>query len=287
MITRLSPGQTLKRELREEATECRLCGAEAGLHFVRHHHDRDRIRYYLCSGCGSLQTEEPFWLDDAYAQTDEPNLDTFAEERVLLNRAVVFMLFALCGLDMQGDKLVDWGGGTGLLVRLLRDAGIDAYHYDRYERNHYASGFGFHAEASYRFVTSFEVWEHYAHPARELQQVFALNPDFLLVSTSLFEGHGPDWAYLGPDKSQHVFFYSDKAARLIASARGYRLARFSPSYCFFFRGNVSAFALRAMDHLTRHPRWLELAVGLKRKSSLASHDNAYVRKIVEARPRDV
>jgi hypothetical protein len=261
---------------------CRLCGADAALHFVRRHCDGEQVAYYLCEGCGSLQTQAPHWLDEAYAKSDAPDLDTFAGERALRNRAFVALLFRLCGLDPRTDRLVDWGGGTGLLVRLLRDGGIDAYHYDRYERNHYASGFGFDPRMRHRFATAFEVWEHYPHPARELDEIFGLAPDFLLVSTSLFDGQGPDWEYLGPAKSQHVFFYSDRAMRRIADERGYRFARFPPSYCLFFRGAVPALALGAMARLAWHPRWLELAFVLSRRRSLAGHDNAVLRAIVEA-----
>jgi hypothetical protein len=260
---------------------CRLCGADAARRFIRHHADGEPIGYYLCAGCGSLQTQAPHWLDEAYAPTDAPDLDTFAGERALRNRAFVAALFRLCGGDARADQLVDWGGGSGLLVRLLRDAGIDAYHYDRYERNRYASGFGFDPRSRPRFVTAFEVWEHYPHPARELDEVFGLDPDFLLVSTSLFDGQGPDWDYLGPAKSQHVFFYSARAMDLIAGERGYAFARFAPSYCLFHRGPVSAARLRALAWLARHPRLLELALVLSRRRSLAARDNALLRTIGE------
>ena len=37
---------------------CRLCGADAALHFVRRHCDGERVAYYLCEGCGSATAFE-------------------------------------------------------------------------------------------------------------------------------------------------------------------------------------------------------------------------------------
>jgi hypothetical protein len=275
--TQLRPGTA------PASAPCRLCGAAAALRFTREHCDRDRVCYYLCARCGSLQTEAPYWLDQVYAPIDAPDLDTFAGERALLNRAVVHLLFRLCGLDFAADRLLDWGGGTGLLVRLLRDAGIDAHHYDRFERNRYASGFEFDPASTYRFVTAFEVWEHFADPMAELQRLFALDPDFVLVSTCLYDGQGADWDYLGPPKSQHVFFYSEGAMRLVAREWGYRFARFAPHYSFFFRGGVPSAALRVADWLTRHPRWLQVAFSLQRRASRSLADNRWIRAILDSR----
>ena len=61
------------------------------------------------------------------------------------------------GLSEQ-EQVLDWGGGDGLLVRLLRDAGLDAYHHDRYADNLYAAGFEGDPTKRYSMVTAFEVF---------------------------------------------------------------------------------------------------------------------------------
>ena len=267
-----------------DAISCRLCGAQADFSFSRRARDGDEIKCYECTSCHSLQTQVPYWLDDEYAAAAAytyPNLDTSAAERALRGRIAVCFLWKLCGFSSPEDKLLDWGGGPGLLVRLLRDVGIDAYNYDKYAKNHFASGFSRSDEHRYSFVTAFEVFEHFANPATDLEAIFALQPSFFLISTCIFKNQGPDWSYLGPAKSEHVFFYSERALQLIGRRFGYQVFRLPHEITLFFKSPISTTRLRLANLLLSNDHVAEIAFALKRKWSLSEADNRKIHALIE------
>jgi len=270
--------------MKPAAIDCRLCGAPTAFGFARPTDDGGEIRCFVCTACRSLQTEPPYWLDDVYAAAASPSrldLDTSAVARCLFNRIVVALLWKLGGFANGRDRLLDWGGGPGLFVRLLRDVGIDAYVYDKYARNHYATGFVRAEDTRYSFVTAFEVFEHFPDPATDLEPIFALDPAFLLISTSLFTGQGPDWAYLGPPKSEHVFFYSEAALALIGRRFGYEVFRMPHAITLFHKPGLSTTRLRWASRLIAHPHLAEIAFALKPKWSLADEDSRTIRRRVD------
>lgn len=226
----------------DPADACRLCGGALVHRFDGRLLGRHAVRYFECAACGSLQTEPPHWLDEAYADGNLARLDTGAAQRNLDNLGAVLVLARMLGLE----HVVDHGGGDGLLTRMLRDRGLDAHVLDRHAKPHYAAGFDAPTVERPDLVLAFEVLEHFVNPAQDLRALFDPKPPVLLVSTDTWEGQGPDWGYLAPGSGQHVFFYSRKALAQIASREGYRLVRVGGYWLFLCRG---AF-----------PRWRETLV---------------------------
>ena len=265
-------------------TGCRLCDGNTVFRFTRDATDGSRVEYRECSSCGSLQTQYPEWV--IHGGCDPTlDLDTSRLERVLFHRSVIAALFKICGLSTQTDKLLDWGGGYGLLVRALRDVGIDAYHYDAFQQNVFAVPFDFDEYAFYKIVCAFEVWEHLIQPKKDLQKLFFLCPDILLVSTSRYYGQGPDWPYLGPPKSGHIFFYGDRAFSWIANRFDYKRSLFSAHMAVFHKGQLSEAGTWMLKRLISAPRALEILFALKRKWSRAGQDNENIRAINSGQAR--
>lgn len=271
--------------MKPKTIACRLCGAAAEFRFSRRAADGDEVSSYECTSCRSLQTQEPYWLEEVYAEnasTEEaPNLDTWAVERTGFCRMVVYFVWKLGGITKKGDKLLDWGGGPGLLVRMLRDVGIDAYNHDKYVRNHFASGFSRSDKHRYNFVTAIEVFEHFPNPKFDLAPIFALQPSCLLISTCLYEGQGPSWGYLGPAKSQHIFFYSEEALKLIGRRFGYHVVRFPKEITLFVRPPIAKLRLAFINWLLTKSHLAEIVFALKRKWSLAATDHAQIRELTQ------
>jgi Methyltransferase domain len=264
----------------DPSTACRLCGADTRLAFSRTAADGVDIACYECTGCESLQTETPYWIAELYAKSSgasHQGLDTEAVERCLTGRIAVAMLWKAGGFSSQRNKLLDWGGGPGLLVRLLRDVGLNAFLYDKYSPNHYAVGFTARDDDRYDFVTAFEVFEHFPSPATDLVPLFATSPRCLLVSTAIFCGQGPDWTYLGAPKSEHVFFYSEKALRWIGERYGYEVFRLPHDLTLFFKRPFSSRRLRLVHALLSKPYIAQLVFALKHKWSRAADDNQLLR----------
>lgn len=115
---------------------------------------------------------------------------------------------------------VRWG--YGILVRLLRDRGIDAMWSDPYCKNLLAVGFEHTAEKA-NLVTAFEAFEHFVEPLLEAEKLFAIAPN-LLISTTLIAtaASAPnEWWYHGLDHGQHisysVFRHSNSLQKIFAS----------------------------------------------------------------------
>ena len=195
---------------------CRLCAGEVRRDFELSVLARHRVGYHVCRNCSSLQTDPPYWLDEAYS-SNLSDLDTGAVQRTLKNLSVCWSIARLFGVH----NVLDFGGGDGLLCRLMRDYGLNCYVQDKYARPTYAQAYVEPDFSVPDMVTAFEVLEHFARPGEEIVALFRARPKLVLVSTLLYTGQGRDWWYLSPESGQHVFFYSPDAIRQLAARFGY------------------------------------------------------------------
>jgi hypothetical protein len=196
---------------------CRVCGAESSFAFeglvIGH-----RVRYHDCAVCGHFQTETPHWLDEAYSSAIN-DVDTGILSRNLHNVPRVVMTLLSYG-KLHG-MVVDHAGGYGILVRLLRDAGVDARWQDKYCQNLVARGFEAE-DGPCDLVTAFEVFEHFVEPLPELRAMLTRAP-VVLLSTQLIRSAAPpapDWWYLGAAHGQHIGFFRARTLAWMAEELG-------------------------------------------------------------------
>jgi len=223
---------------------CRLCGGPTQERFRLTVLGRHDVGYHECDACGSVQSDIPTWLPEAYDRT-RPDLDTGRCERnlqMVLNCATLLRALAL----LQDLPALDFGCGDGMFVRMMRDRGFDFRGWDRYADGHLAGGFALKSLEGARadLATAFEVLEHFPEPARDLREIFALEPRLLLFTTEIYSGQGPDWWYLSPETGQHVFFYSAAALRKLAAAEGFVFIDFVFVKAFVRRDLRDAIAAR-------------------------------------------
>jgi glycosyltransferase involved in cell wall biosynthesis len=211
--------------------KCRLCEHLCSFQFYKKILGKYDIAYFECTLCQSLQTEEPFWLEEAYCE-DAEKFDTGKASRTLENFFNLPSLFNLLKIDMSKPS-VDWGGGGGLLTRLLRDLGHNFYCYDLHLKSEFASGFQWEKQIEkVQVVTAFEVVEHFSQPSIEWSKIFELLPDFVICSTEIYRKQKDEWFYLSPHNGQHIFFYSEITLATIAQRFGYTVYNIS-SYLIF------------------------------------------------------
>lgn len=225
---------------------CRICGSTAKIAFDHKVLGRHDCHYYFCAGCGGLQTEEPYWLDEAY---DSPvaSADTGILVRNLdLARVTSLVLYFL--FDRRG-RFLDAAGGYGIFTRLMRDIGFDYYWADKYSPNLVARGFEMveDAELPYTAVTAFEVMEHLPDPVAFVDQILTnTGTDTIIFSTELFAGEPPapdEWWYYCFATGQHVSFYQKRTLELIGQRFGMRLYS-SGMYHIWTRAKLNPLALR-------------------------------------------
>lgn len=220
---------------------CRLCDGALAPRFSLRVLGRHEVAYYQCEVCQSLQTEPPYWLDEAYAANHLSNLDTGAAHRNLENLAVCWSIAKLLGLR----NVLDIGGGDGLLCRLLRDYGINCFVRDRYAAPTYAQGFQNPDFATPGMIVAFEVMEHYPQPRGDLEELFEQRPKAVIASTGIYENQKEDWWYLAPESGQHVFFYSRQALEHVARTFDYELL-VNGGYLLFLQRGAYGVVRRAL-----------------------------------------
>jgi hypothetical protein len=235
---------------------CRLCNQPANP-CGRQRELRHEAHIYQCGHCDLLQTEAPHWIAEAYSQAISA-LDTGAIQRNQITVGIALATAQIVGLDKTA-RCLDWGGGHGVFVRMMRDRGFDFRWRDEYAENLFARGFEGKLEEPYELITSFEVFEHFVDVRQQLERLFALRPAFLLVGTLLHEGYRDDWWYFTNDTGQHVAFYSRKTMQFIAAEFGYQVFA-GPGYTVFVRDpSLGAARRKLLRLLVDHA---ELAYGL-------------------------
>jgi len=174
------------------------------------------INYYYCSECGFLRTEDPYWLEEAYSKAIV-SFDTGIMMRNMYNSTNLLFFKKF----IKNGPCLDFGGGYGILTRIMRDYGFDFYNYDKYAQNLLASGFSGDLQTKYTLVTSFENFEHFADPIKEIEAIFNIT-ETLYFSTLLLPHHPPQpssdtWWYYALDGGQHISFFSKKTLKYIAN----------------------------------------------------------------------
>jgi len=226
---------------------CAICGAATrvtheGLLLGRH-----RVSYHLCDECDYWCTDEPHWLAEAYSDA----ISAADTGLVLRNTMVAQQLTPVLGHLFGDGPFVDWAGGLGMLVRLMRDGGFDFYWRDPFAENLLARGFEWPGGTS-EVVTAIEVLEHVPDPLAFVQECLeGAGADTLIFSQELHTGPDPDWWYLTPATGQHVSFYSERTLTTIAQRLGMQLHT-SPRLHMLTRRDMPAGRFR---RLVASARW--------------------------------
>lgn len=201
--------------------QCRLCAYEITHSIFRGRNPWADVDYYECPRCSYVQTQQPTWLSAAYENPINAS-DTGIMVRNLANLELVISTLALLGCRRQ--KVVDCAGGYGILVRMLRDKGFDAYWNDPYASNLLSKGFDYTGgEAG--LVTAFEAFEHFVHPLAEARKLTSISAN-ILISTNLIPSPAPlpnQWWYYGLGHGQHIGFFRVETLKYLAQVLGLAL----------------------------------------------------------------
>ena len=210
---------------------CRLCSKEAYFLFKKRILSKYDVEYFHCAVCGALQTEEPYWIEEAYVPINE-KFDTGQFIRCLHNAAFLSALYS--HLSYSNEALIDYGCGSGLTGRILRDIGINAYGYDTFAVPRLLMGFQVQDLNGASIINLCEVAEHFPDPKLSFDHIFSCNPNVVVVQTGLFDEPNKDWSYLAPEHGQHIFFYTEKTISYLAHTHKMG-AIFIQGYIVFFK----------------------------------------------------
>jgi hypothetical protein len=196
---------------------CKICKGESAFFSEARILNKYEINYFKCANCGFLQTEEPYWLKESYEEVINKSDVGYVGRNIILSKVTKLIINYF--FSIQG-KFLDYGGGYGLFVRLMRDSGFDFYWQDNYCENLFAKGFETRNSGTndYEMVTGFELFEHFENPITEIEKMFNYSKN-IFISTYLFPDNNPkpqEWWYYGLEHGQHISLYSYAALEFIA-----------------------------------------------------------------------
>jgi len=196
------------------------------------------IYYAICGDCGfcfapefgdwSVEEFEARIYNKDYILVDPD----YVEKRPRGNAAMLLSMFA--GQD-TAIRHLDYGGGNGLLSRLLRESNWNSSTYDPFvDRQRPVDSLG-----KFNLITAFEVFEHVPN-AQELMTNLRtlLSPDgLILFSTLLSDGNIEakkrlNWWYASP-RNGHVSLFSRKSLEILAHNSNWKFGSFSTGFHAF------------------------------------------------------
>ena len=249
-------------------TTCKICGNATEKIFRRQILTKYDVDYFQCLQCKFIQTEEPFWLQEAYQNSINIEDTGLADRNILFVKRTSMLLYFLFA---RRGKFLDYGGGYGLFTRLMRDYGFDFFWDDPHTQNLFARGFEYSREKTERFelVTSFECFEHFQNPLKELENMLALS-DSVLFSTEIFSGTAPlpdQWGYYYFSHGQHIALYSIESLEFIAKKYKMNLYTNGKSFHLFTKKNIgnAVYGLLLKAALLGIPSLIKLAMGSRTK----------------------
>lgn len=178
-----------------------------------------RWKYYHCDHCGSYFLDEMRgWSPEMFAEKvynaeyskTDVEFDGTRSKKLLPKIAGILKM-------CSGSRILDYGGGSGSLVDLLRKDGFDAYCYDPFGRQDVSGD-----ARGFDFIVAIEVLEHIIE-ARSLWETISgkLNPGGIFIATtSTVNGRSvAKWDYANP-RAGHCMLYSAAALYFISKQHG-------------------------------------------------------------------
>ncbi len=197
--------------------QCKICQTESLELFRNKVLNKYDIQYFYCRECGFIQTENPFWLEEAYNKSITRSDTGIIARNFLMAEKIAPVIYFF--LNRKGT-FVDWGGGYGLFVRIMRDIGFDFKWHDPYSCNIFAEHFEFDQTSKVEALTCWEVFEHLPDPLQELHAMLEFG-DTVIFSTRLHkfnqENIDRTWDYFSPEHGQHIAFYTYETLQRIAN----------------------------------------------------------------------
>ncbi|MGO8737697.1 class I SAM-dependent methyltransferase [Rhodoblastus sp.] len=214
-----------RRYAQTNAVKCKICGSES--HFAGstdfwkcgggHPFGRSGVPvyWYSCPRCEFLFTDffdtwssiefSKYIYNSDYIKVD-PDYGGTRSERVF-ESLKPFLLTA------PGARVLDYGGGSGVLSKLLREVNIDAVSYDPFSSPDLPGG-------EFDIIVCVEVLEHSPEPARVIQDMvrFLAQGGCIILGISLHPQNikqlGPAWWYCAPRNGHCSTFSASTLATL-------------------------------------------------------------------------
>ncbi len=197
------------------------------------------VDYFLCDGCGfCFAPEFQSWTLAEFSEEiyndDYVNVDPeYVSDRPSGSARDFHRLY---GAQLHRIRHLDYGGGSGLMSKILRDHGWDSQSYDPVvEPEKDVAGLG-----AFNLITAIEVFEHVPDVnalADRLAQLCA--PEGAIIFTTfcsdgqIARGKPLSWWYAAP-RNGHISLYSQESLSILMRKRGMTCVSKSPMFHMAF-----------------------------------------------------
>lgn len=250
--------------------KCKICKSESRLKLSNLTYlGKYQGQIFRCVNCDYLQVSPANWLEEAYSESISlTDTGLIARNQLFTKRIAVFLSIKHMRLRLPllflrvfkniikriylknsiryTKKILDFGGGYGVLVRMLRDFGLHAEWRDPYTKNVFARGFEA-SETEYDCLLSFEVLEHLEDPSAEFDKLFNQHkPNFFIFSTLLYGREVPEshWWYYTPETGQHIGFFNEITLKFLAKKYGYHYISIDMNFHIFSKSKLDEKTIR-------------------------------------------
>lgn len=208
---------------------CKVCSSKTVFFRKAIILNKYNIDYFKCDNCGFVQTEDPYWLEEAYRDPINVSDTGIIARNIYLAKTTATIIYFLFD---KNASFLDYAGGYGLLTRMMRDIGFDFYWHDPYTKNLFARGFEYTGSGAIEIITSFESFEHFVDPLQEIKKMLTISKNILFTTELLPNSEHKDWWYYGLEHGQHISFYSIKTVRHLADYFGLHLCSVGNMHLF-------------------------------------------------------
>ncbi len=253
---------------------CPICHSEMLHVFAAKILGKHSAAYFQCPECRIIKPENPTWLPESYTSAIAET-DVGLVSRNLRNRDLLGAI--LTRLHRRGCRILDVGGGYGLLCRLMRDRGWDCYTSDVYCENLFAKAYeppeGFQAST----LLAFEVFEHIDDPltfVRDKIREYGAKVFVFSTLTHHWDVPPQDWWYYTFETGQHISIYTRKSLQRLAAEIGWHYLQLSEEMHVFTKDKPSALSrlLLCREHRVISYLYRQFANWARRRESLMNSD---------------
>jgi hypothetical protein len=196
---------------------CKICLSPSSLFDRATILGKYEISYFRCANCGFIQTEDPYWLDEAYSSAINVTDTGIIARNLRYSRISAAIISAFFN---KNDRFLDYAGGYGVFTRCMRDRGFDFYWSDPFCANLVARGFESKNAEKFPLFTAFEVFEHLVDPIPEVKKMLE-NTSSILFTTELHSKEKPlkshEWWYYALEHGQHVSLHTTESLKEMAT----------------------------------------------------------------------
>ena len=228
---------------------CKICNINSEIIFTTKVLGKYDVKYYKCTKCYFIQTENPYWLAESYNSAITQLDIGLVNRNIELSKKTALIIKYFF---QPSGNFLDFAGGYGMLTRLMRDNGFKFYRQDKYCENVFANSFDITNFSIRKFdlLTAFEVFEHLENPIDDIDEMLNYSEN-ILFSTLLqpsFNVTPENWWYVSPEMGQHIAIYHLDTLKFIAKQKGIFLYTNGSSFHMLTKKKINPYFFKFLTY---------------------------------------